>query len=170
MTAAGGASAVPADGGSSPPFPGGSDIMPAGTMTGARGARCNWVRHRRHVRFVWCTYSRKPGPSCALGTTTPFGKNRGGTPEDVLPPPIPTPACGGGSGWGAVPQPARPRRLRNSVLRRSASFYFFVARIEQSEIRGRAKSLNAAPGFRCTQPALHRDGTLINPVTATGFI
>ena len=83
VTTAGGASAVPAGRGSSPLLSGGSDIMPAGTMTGVRGARCNWVRHRRHVRFVWCTYFRKPGPSCALGTMTPFGKSRGGTPEVV---------------------------------------------------------------------------------------
>ena len=33
-----GASAVPAGGGSSPSLPGGSGIMPAGTMTGVRGA------------------------------------------------------------------------------------------------------------------------------------
>ena len=37
-TPADGASAVPAGGGSSPPLPGGSGIMPAGTMTGVRGA------------------------------------------------------------------------------------------------------------------------------------
>src|SRR5580704_15944249 len=86
VTAAGGASAVPAGKGSSPLLSGGSDIMPAGTMTGVRGARCNWVRHRRHVRFVWCAYSRKPGLSCAFGATTPFGKSRGGTPEDVRAP------------------------------------------------------------------------------------
>jgi hypothetical protein len=77
---------VPAGKGSSLLLSGGSDIMPAGTMTGVRGARCNWVRHRRQVRFVWCTYFGKPGPSCALGTTTPFGKSRGGTPEDVRAP------------------------------------------------------------------------------------
>src|ERR1700730_19377785 len=37
-TPAGGARVVPAGGGSSPPLPGGSGIMPAGTMTGVRGA------------------------------------------------------------------------------------------------------------------------------------
>jgi hypothetical protein len=80
--------AVPAGRGSSPLLPGGSDIMPAGTMTGVRGARCDWVRHWRHVRLVWCAYPRKPGPNCALGTMTPFGKSRGGTPEVVLPSPV----------------------------------------------------------------------------------
>jgi hypothetical protein len=38
LTAAGGASAVPAGKGSSLLLSGGSDIMPAGTMTGVRGA------------------------------------------------------------------------------------------------------------------------------------
>jgi hypothetical protein len=50
-------------------------------MTGVRGARCNWVRRWRHVRCVRRARPTKPGPSCALGTTTPFGQSRGGTPE-----------------------------------------------------------------------------------------
>jgi hypothetical protein len=58
VTAAGGASAVPAGEGSSPLLSGGSGIMPAGTMTGARGARCNWVRRWRHVRRVRRSYPR----------------------------------------------------------------------------------------------------------------
>src|SRR5277367_4951788 len=41
VTAAGVASAVPAGGGSSLPFPGGFGYQPADTMTGTRGARCN---------------------------------------------------------------------------------------------------------------------------------
>jgi hypothetical protein len=41
VTTVGGASAVPAGGGSSLPFPGGFGHQPAGTMTGVRGARCN---------------------------------------------------------------------------------------------------------------------------------
>ena len=123
MTAASGASAVPADGGSSLPFPGGSDIMPAGTMTGVRGARCKWVRHRRHVRFVWCTYSRKPGPSCALGTTTPFGKSCGGTPEVVLPPP---------RGWGS----AAACKAAVVTEQRLTAFRFLLFLRRPDEIRG----------------------------------
>ena len=47
VTAAGEASAVPAGGGSSLLLPGGFGHQPAGTMTGARGARCN--RDRRQA-------------------------------------------------------------------------------------------------------------------------
>ena len=50
---------------------------------------------------------------------------------------------------GAVPQPARLRRLRNSVLRRSASFIlFFVARMKRSEIRERHTRFSIVPGLR----------------------
>ena len=38
----------------------------------------------------------KPGPSCALGTMTPFGQSRRGTPEGVLPLP---------RGWGQCRSP-----------------------------------------------------------------
>jgi hypothetical protein len=138
--------------------------QPAGTMTGVRGARCNRDRRQAgYPRRFSVTGLAKHGPSCALGTTTPFGQSRGGTPEDVRT-------------LGCVPRPARLRRLRNSVLRRSASFLSFssfVARIERNEIRGRAKSLNAAPGFRFTQPGLrlrYQAPTVMNPVTTTGSV
>ena len=80
--------------------------------------------------------STKHGPSCALGTMTPFGQSRGGTPEGVR-----------ALKQGRVPQPARLRRLRNSVLRRSASFLFpfFVARMERSEIRGDIEAFRSFP-------------------------
>ena len=114
MTAAGGASAVPADGGSSLPFSGGSGIMPAGIRTGARGARCKRGRCRRSEARRFGCRSREAWPEAEpLGCVSPSGKSRRGTPEGVLPP------------QGAVPQPARLRWLRNSVLRRSASFLFF---------------------------------------------
>jgi hypothetical protein len=35
------------------PHPGGSGIMPAGTMTGARGASLEPRRRRRQVRSIW---------------------------------------------------------------------------------------------------------------------
>ena len=102
--------------------PGRLGHQPAGTMTGARGARCNWVRHRRHVRFVWCTYSGKPGPSCALGTTTPFGESRGGTPEDVLPPPFPPPHAGEDEGGGS----AAARKAAEVTEQRLTAFRFLL--------------------------------------------
>ena len=88
-----------------------SDIMPAGTMTGARGARCNRGRRRRDnppltgaaLREAWS--EAEP-----LGCVSPLGKSRGGTPkgERAL-----TGACR-----------ARARRLRNSVL--SAFRFLFL--------------------------------------------
>ena len=46
VTAVGGASVVPAGGGSSLLFSVGFGYQPAGTMTGTRGARCNRGRRR----------------------------------------------------------------------------------------------------------------------------
>ena len=72
-----------------------------------------------------------------LGCMSPSGKNRGGTPEGVRVP------------KGRALQPAKLRRLRNSVLRRSASFIlFFVARMKRSEIRERHTRFSIVPGLR----------------------
>jgi len=66
-----------------------------------------------------------------------------------------------------VPQPARLRWLRNSVLRRSASFLFFVARMERSEIRERHGGLLIVPGF-CG--ACHRAGHFgPDPLASSGL-
>jgi hypothetical protein len=46
------------------------------------------------------------------------------------------------------------RRMRISVCRRSASFIFFVARVEQSETRERRRNRTFVPGFRCAQSGL----------------
>jgi hypothetical protein len=82
-----------------------------------------------------------------LGCMSPSGKNRGGTPEVVRVP------------KGRVLQPARLRWLRNSVLRRSASFIsFFVARMERSEIRERRLSLQIVPGLRFAPSGLQGFG------------
>jgi hypothetical protein len=126
--------------------------QPAGTMTGVRGA------------------SLQPGPAPAGGTppligaasreawpdaepwgcVSPFGESRGGTPEGVLPPPVPSahptlPRMRGrvgrrreGKGGGSAAPPPYPlpqaaedkvgvRRLEIRVCRRSASFLFCLS-------------------------------------------
>jgi hypothetical protein len=49
---------------------------------------------------------------------------------------------------------AQARRLVTCVCRRSASFIFFVARVERSETRERRWSRTFVPGFRCAQSRL----------------
>jgi len=65
-----GASAVPAGEASSASLPGGSGIMPAGTMTGVRGASLQ-------VGRATCPRSLA---RIAPRDNTPLGKSRGGTP------------------------------------------------------------------------------------------
>jgi hypothetical protein len=99
-----------------------SDIMPAGTMTGTRGARCNRGRRRRGVtRCLSAPRSTKPGPKLSLRDAQSLGQeprwnaDRRAAPILFLP-------VRGGLGWGQCR--ARARRFRNSVYRRSASCYF----------------------------------------------
>jgi hypothetical protein len=104
---------MPAGGGSSPAHSGG---------IGHHACR----HHDRHARCIAVTGAGAggiPPPSIgaglreawseaeSLGCVSPLDKSRGGTPEVVRAP------------TGPAPQPARLRRLRNSVLRRSASFF-----------------------------------------------
>ena len=74
VTAVGGASAVPAGEGSSPLLSGGSGIMPAGTMTGTRGARCNRGRcWRSEARRFGCL-PREAWPELSLGMRESLGR------------------------------------------------------------------------------------------------
>jgi len=66
---------------SSPLHSGGSDIMPSGTMTGVRGARCNRSRRRRVTPPSLALRSAKPGPGCAKGCVSPLDRSRCGTPK-----------------------------------------------------------------------------------------
>ena len=74
MTAVGGASAVPAGKGSSPLLSGGLGIMPAGTMTGTRGARCNRVRRWRGIPAALGAVSREAWPELSLGMRESLGR------------------------------------------------------------------------------------------------
>jgi hypothetical protein len=118
--------------------------QPADTM----GARCNRGRRQAgYPRQLAVLAPRSLAQAEPLGCVSPSGKNRGGTPEVVRVP------------KGRVPQPARPRWLRNSVLRRSASFFvFLVARVERSETRERRLSLQIVPGLRFAAPGLQGFG------------
>jgi hypothetical protein len=144
---------VPAGKGSSPLLPGG---------IGHHACR----HHDRHARCIAVTGAGAggiPPPSIgaalreawseaeSLGCVSPLDKNRGGTPEGVR------------ALQGA--RRAKARRLRNSVLRRSASFSFvFVARMERSKIRELHSSFLIVPrillcSIRATAlPQLDRDG------------
>jgi len=126
-----GASAVPAGGGSSPSLPGGSGIMPAGTMTGMRGASLQPGRRRRG----WPELSRWDDDSLRQ---EPWW-NAGRCARDV----------------SRAPQ-RKLRRMVLSVFRRSASFFLFVGRVERSETHRTAVVGYAAS--RLTHPTLLRAG------------
>jgi len=64
----------PRAGVSSPLHSGGSDIMPSGTMTGVRGARCNRSRRRRDTPAKLGVGSAKPGPELRLGMRESLGQ------------------------------------------------------------------------------------------------
>ena len=86
MTPGDGASAVPAGGGSSLLLPGGSGIMPVGTMTGARGVSLQAGMACGQARAL-SAMAREAWPAAApWGWNTLLGKSRGGTPTGVLPP------------------------------------------------------------------------------------
>jgi hypothetical protein len=58
-----------------------SGIMPAGTMTGMRGARCNRGRRRRDTPAIYRRCAREAWPDAAfLGCVSPLGESRRGTP------------------------------------------------------------------------------------------
>src|SRR4029077_20827928 len=85
---------------------------------------------------------RKPGLKLSLWDgIIPLGENRGGTPSSVRAP------------KGRAPH-RKMRRWLPCVCRRSASFIYFVARVEQSETRERRRSRTFVPGFRCAQSGL----------------
>ena len=89
--------------------------MPAGTMTGARGARCNRGRRRRgNPPLTGAALREAWSEAEPLGCVSPLDKSRGGTPtgERALTGACRTARCGG---YGTA------------SYRRSAScFYFFV--------------------------------------------
>ena len=66
--------------GSSPSRSGGFGHQSAGTMTGARGARCNRGRRRRETPARLGACSAKPGPEPHLGMRESQGESRRGTP------------------------------------------------------------------------------------------
>ena len=70
---------MPAGGASSPPLPGGSGIMPAGTTTGVRGATLDGDRCGAAVMAV-SAKSPEAWPELSPGTMTPWDESRGGTP------------------------------------------------------------------------------------------
>ncbi len=115
------------------------DIMPAGKKTGVRGARCNRGRRRRETPAICGAALREAWSGAeSLGCVSPLDKSRRGTPEGVLPPPIPSPASGGGSGWGQAPH----RKVRRLMKQRLSAFCFlFVAGSESKRFcrLGRAK-------------------------------
>ena len=98
--------------------------------TGAGAGRDNPATFRRLPREAWP--EAEP-----LGCMSPSGKNRGGTPEGVLPPPASSPARGKDEGGGS----AAARKAAEVTEQRLTAFrflyFFFVARIERSEIRER---------------------------------
>jgi hypothetical protein len=58
-----------------------SGIMPAGTMTGTRGARCNRGRRRRETPAILGAAPREAWPEAeSLGCVSPLDKSRRGTP------------------------------------------------------------------------------------------
>jgi hypothetical protein len=148
------------------PLPGGFGHQSLGTRTGARGAR--WTQgqagagNTRSKEGLPSATSQETWPEAEPRTTTrPLGENRGGTPIDVLPPPIPSPAQRGRVRVGAAAGPDGPGRMRiTSVgVLLPISFVFFVARVEPtgparsggpddrlSETRERNPGVN--PGFR----------------------
>ena len=108
------------------PLPGGPGIMSAGITTGMRGASLEVGRSVGGVTPAPWTVCPRNLARVAPRDHTPLGKSRGGTPEGELPPPIPSPASGGGSGWG---QRRTPRcGGRPCVFRRSISFMILAKR------------------------------------------
>jgi hypothetical protein len=91
---------------------------------------------------------------------SPSGKNRGGTPEVVRVP------------KGRVPQPARLRWLRNSILRRSASFIsFFVAGWNEVKSGSGIEAFRSSPDYASLHPGyVSSDLIVMKPVTTTGFV
>ena len=129
VTAAGGASAVPAGGGSSLLLPGGFGHQPAGTMTGARGARCNRDRRQAGVpcqSFGACP--AKPGPKLSLGMHESLGRE---------------PRWNAGRrAYPLTRMRAAARKAAVVTEQRLTAFRFLflslVARMKRSEIRGRS--------------------------------
>jgi hypothetical protein len=155
-----GASAVPA-GGAIHSVLGRLGHQPAGTMTGAparevlaglgqagAGVMPAKLREVSAPRLGRAYRPDAPaesqeaiGPCRAFGTTTPSGKNRGGTPTGELP-----------QKGRAAPDGAEDTDQRLSAFR--FLFSFFVARMERSVIREGRKSLEIVPGFRCAPSGL----------------
>jgi hypothetical protein len=85
VTAAGGASAVPAGFGSSPLLSGGSGISLPALGPAREVHRCKWGRYRRSEARRFGCLSREAWPEAEpLGCVSPSGKSRRGTPEGVL--------------------------------------------------------------------------------------
>ena len=118
--------------------------MSPGIMTGAGGASLDWDRRRRVTPVQ--TASQEAWPEADLGDEI-LSEMRAVVERRQM----------------SAPKRREPhrkmRRMRISVCRRSASFFYFVARVEQSETRERRRSRTFVPGFRCAQSRLRNDET-----------
>jgi hypothetical protein len=119
--------------------------MSPGITTGVGGASLDWDRRRRVTPVQ--TTSQEAWPEAE-----PLGWNNSLRRE---------PWWNAGKRARSVERaPHRKmRRLVTCVCRRSASFIYFVARVEQSETRERRWSRTFVPGFRCAQSRLRNDET-----------
>jgi hypothetical protein len=107
-------------------------------------------------------YQRRPRPRKhglrlrPLRRQTPWGENRGGTPIDVLPPPIPSPASGGGCGWGQRPHPQGAAELDLASVGVSPPNFSFRSRSSCPGLtRASMPKLRwhcASTGVLCTSP------------------
>ena len=127
-----------------------SDIMPAGTMTGMRGARCNRGRRRRgHPPLIGAALREAWSEAESLGCVSPLDKSRGGTPEGVRAP------------LGA--RCAQAQRLVNLRLSAFCFLFFFgsfVARVSKAIPGGGIEAAPSSPDvaslIRATLPCRAR--------------
>jgi len=132
---------VPAGKASSALLPGGPGIMPAGTMTGVRGASLEVGLAVGGVTPAPWTVGPRSLARIAPGDNTPLGKSRGGTPEGELSPPV----------QGTAPHRKRCGGYNPTSFRRSISFLFW--RNGKSEERQRGQpplGVLSAPASRFT--------------------
>ena len=118
--------------------------MPAGTMTGLRGARCNRGRRRRETPARFGACSAKPGPKPHQGMRESLGQNRSGTPtgERAL------------RRVRASPQGEAGRPASVGVLLPFSFFrsFFFVARMSEATSGMGSEGREIVPGYRFAHP------------------